>query len=71
MTNLLDKPEFEELRQDLDTKLTVSLDKIGDDFRPRDHYLQKWNLVLDERNMTINYRDFNKGMGVVQSPALK
>lgn len=70
MINLIDSPEFEQLQQDLDKKLNMALQKIDDDFEVRDYYLGKWNLVLDEKRNCINYWDFNKGDGVVQTPQL-
>lgn len=69
MNNLLDKPEFASLQQDLDAKLNEALRKIGDDFQTRDYYLKKWNVTLDSNNV-INYKDFLKGEGVVQTPRL-
>jgi len=71
MNNLLGKPEFRELQHKLDAKLNEALQKARDDFNPRDYYLNKWNVKLDPANNAINYRDFNKGVGVVQSPQLK
>ncbi|HSH19384.1 MAG TPA: sulfatase, partial [Draconibacterium sp.] len=71
MNNLLGQDEFAKLQQDLDAKLNVALKKIGDDFQSRDFYLQKWNVKLDETRNAINYWDFEKGNGIVQSPVLK
>jgi arylsulfatase A-like enzyme len=71
MNNLLGQDEFAELQQDLDAKLNAALKDIGDDFQPRDFYLQKWNVKLDDSRNAINYWDFDKGNGIVQSPVLK
>ncbi len=71
MKNLIDNPEFAELQQKLDQQLNLALENIGDDFQGRDYYLQKWNLKLDTSNNAINYRDFLKGKGVVQTPKQK
>jgi arylsulfatase A-like enzyme len=68
MNNLLDQSEYAELQKDLDAKLNEALQNIGDDFKPRDYYLNKWNLILDDTKNCINYWDFNKGGGVVQTP---
>jgi len=68
MNNLVNKAEYEELQQDLDSKLNEALQNAGDDFKPRDYYLQKWNLVLDDEKKTINFWDFDKGAEMVQSP---
>lgn len=70
MNNLINQPEFAAIQQALDKKLTLALEDIGDDFKERDYYLQKWNLELDTINNAINYRDFLKGEGRVQTPRL-
>ncbi len=70
MNNLVDKPEFADLQQELDAKLNQQLENIGDDFQRRDYYLQKWNVNLDENRKAINYWDFTKGTGTVQSPKI-
>jgi hypothetical protein len=46
----------------------MALESIGDDFKPRDYYLQKWNVRLDESRNAINYWDFDEGTGMVQTP---
>ena len=71
MNNLLDQPQFSGLQQDLDEKLNAALKEIGDEFKTRDYYLEKWNLRLDKSSNAINYRDFDKGEGVMQTPQLK
>ncbi|MFT5883620.1 MAG: arylsulfatase A-like enzyme [Arcticibacterium sp.] len=68
MNNLVNNPEFASIQKELDEKLNVKLKNIGDEFKPRDYYLQKWNVKLDPNNNAINYNDFLKGNGVVQSP---
>lgn len=70
MNNLVDQAEYADLQLKLDKKLNAALENIGDDFRERDYYLQKWNVRLDTSNNAINYRDFLKGEGVMQSPRL-
>lgn len=42
MNNLAGKPEQAEVQRKLDNKLQEELKKIGDDFKPRQHYLDKW-----------------------------
>lgn len=71
MNNLVGNPTYAELQLDLDTKLDAALQNAGDEFKPRDYYLDKWNVKLSEKNNAIDYRSFNKGKGVVQSPRLK
>jgi hypothetical protein len=70
MNNLVDKSEFADLQQELNQRLNQQLANIGDDFQRRDYYLQKWNVRLDESRKAINYWDFNKGTGLVQSPGI-
>jgi len=55
----------------LDTKLNAALKKAGDDFMPRDYYLDKSNLNMSEDKKCIDYWSFNEGAGVMQSPKLK
>ncbi|MEM9983591.1 MAG: sulfatase, partial [Bacteroidota bacterium] len=71
MNNLLDHPDLAQTQQKLDTELTAALDRIGDEFQPRAHYLDKWNLRLDTTRNAINYWDFKEGKGVVQTPRTK
>jgi len=71
MNNLIGNPVYAQLQQDLDSKLDSALQKVGDDFQPRDFYLSKWNVKLDENKNCIDYWSFVDGKGVVQSPKLK
>lgn len=71
MDNLVNKPEFAAVQQDLDAKLKQELAKIGDDFKPREYYMQKWNYVLDEQKHAIDYWSWETGNGAVQSPIPK
>ncbi len=68
MENLVGNPEYSDLQQTLDTKLNKKLETIGDDFKPRDYYIKKWNYVLDEKKKCIDHWSFVDGKGVVQSP---
>jgi arylsulfatase A-like enzyme len=63
MDNLLDQPEFTAVRRDLDRRLHVELQKIGDDFQPAAHYIQAWGYEVD-REGAISYGPGAK----VQSP---
>jgi arylsulfatase A-like enzyme len=71
MNNLVNQTGFQDLQKNLDAKLWAELEKAGDDFHPRDYYLEKWNLKLDSSKNAINYWDFESGEGVMQSPKLK
>jgi arylsulfatase A-like enzyme len=68
MDNLLDKPEFETVQKDLEAKLQKALKDVGDDFKPKAHYLKKWNYTLDKNRKSIDYWSWTKGKGVIQSP---
>jgi len=46
--NLVDNPEYEELQTQLEQSLQQELEKIGDDFMPRQYYIDKWNYKLNE-----------------------
>jgi arylsulfatase A-like enzyme len=70
MNNLIGNPAFAQLQQELGEKLDSALQKVGDEFQPRDFYLNKWNYVLDEKKNCIDYWGFADGKGVVQSPTL-
>ena len=48
MNNLVGKPGYEDLQQEMEVKLQAELDRIGDEFRPRDYYIEKWDYELTE-----------------------
>jgi len=66
--NLLEKPELQEIQEDLDTKLKQQLQNIGDEVRQRDYYIKKWNYIFDKKRRAINWWSWKEGKGVVQSP---
>lgn len=66
--NLLGKPEFKKVQKELDIKLYAELNKIGDEFKPRAYYLEKWGYVFDKKRNAIDWWSFIEGKGVVQSP---
>ncbi|WP_299430189.1 sulfatase [uncultured Maribacter sp.] len=68
MNNLIGNPKFASLQKTLYAKLNQQLKTIGDDFKPRDFYLKKWDYVLDKKKNCIDYWSFEGGNGVVQSP---
>jgi len=63
MDNLLEQPAFAATARDLDRRLQAELKKIGDDFRPARHYIERWGYEVD-RGGTIPYRPDSKA----QSP---
>lgn len=68
MNNLLGKPEFAEIQKDLDNKLNAQLERIGDEFKDKQYYLQKWGFMFDEKKRAVDWWSFKDGKGVVQSP---
>jgi arylsulfatase A-like enzyme len=68
MNNLLGNPKFKTVQKDLDNKLNVSLEKIGDDFKDKQYYLKKWGYKFDKKRRAINWWDWKEGQGIVQSP---
>ncbi len=49
MDNLVDKQEHQGTMRELDEKLQAALDKIGDDFRAPESYIEQWGYQIDER----------------------
>jgi len=72
MNNLMGNKEYSQVEKTLKKKLQNELTKIGGkDFKPRQYYLDKWNLSLNNDNKTtVDYRRFMNGKGLVQSPKL-
>ena len=68
MENLVGKTEFKKIQKKLDKQLIQVLNKIGDDFKPRDFYLKKWNYTLDQKLKAIDFRAWEEGKGVIQTP---
>ncbi len=48
LNNLAGKPGHETLQKELNEKLITELKKIGDEFKPRKFYLDKWGYKVDE-----------------------
>ncbi|MBS0010148.1 MAG: sulfatase [Bacteroidales bacterium] len=48
MNNLLDKTEYQDLLKELDSKLSEKLNMIGDEFKPRKYYIEKWGYKLNK-----------------------
>ncbi len=55
MRNLANKHQYAVLQKRMEALLTAELKRIGDDFRPRVHYLRKWGYEVDKRGC-IPYR---------------
>lgn len=65
MNNLVNKPEYAELQSRLEEALQKELEKIGDDFMPKQYYIDKWNYKLTKGG----YIDYSKG-APFQGPSL-
>jgi len=48
MNNLVDIPEHEELQNHMSLLLQRELEKAGDEFMPRQYYIDKWDYRLNE-----------------------
>lgn len=59
MNNLLEDPDHEPIQQKLDQQLRAELQRIGDDFKPADFYLDEWGFTVTERNY-IRYKAHNQ-----------
>ncbi|MCL4193696.1 MAG: DUF4976 domain-containing protein, partial [Thermoguttaceae bacterium] len=46
LDNLIARPEYAALRQQLDRQLQAELDKIRDDFRPGPSYIAEWGYQI-------------------------
>jgi len=64
--NLVGEPAQATLVRDLEARLQAELRKIGDEFRPRQHYLDRWGYQV-ARHGSISYEPDAK----VQSPAAR
>jgi arylsulfatase A-like enzyme len=56
MDNLVNKPGYEELQKEMEDVLQRELTKIGDEFKPRQYYIDKWNYNLN----SAGYIDYGK-----------
>jgi arylsulfatase A-like enzyme len=63
LDNLADKPQFAALRNELDARLEAELKRIGDDFRPAQHYVKTWGYEIAPHG-SVSYAPNAK----VQSP---
>jgi arylsulfatase A-like enzyme len=65
LDNLIGKPGYEELQKDLEGMLNRKLEAAGDEFRPRQYYIDKWGYRLTEGG----YIDYSEG-AEFQGPGL-
>jgi arylsulfatase A-like enzyme len=64
MNNLVNKPGFQQLQNEMEVALQKELKKAGDDFKPRQFYIDKWGYTL--KNGAIDYAEHAQ----VQGPAI-
>ena len=57
MNNLVNQTGYEDLQQQMEARLQQELKRIGDEFRPREYYIEKWNYTLTEGG----YIDYSEG----------
>jgi len=69
MNNLINKPEFAELQEKMELKLQEELKKIGDEFKPKEYYLNKWNYKVTKGG-NIPYSQEASADIVFQGPGL-
>jgi len=48
LNNLVNRSEHKKLQAQLDMSLQRELEKVGDDFMPREYYVDKWNYRLND-----------------------
>ncbi len=66
--NLVNDPDFADLRNEMDAKLQAELKKIGDDFQPREYYIEKWGYeIAPYGDGSVSYKPGSP----VQGPGIK
>jgi len=75
LNNLVDHPDYEELQAQLDLSLQRELEKVGDEFMPRQYYIDKWNYKLNDAGhipygFIADYESAESGEPVFQGPSL-
>ena len=72
MNNLVGNPEYETLQRQMEQKLQRELEKVNDNFEPRQFYIDKWEYKLTDRGhipyYSVQGEDSDKI--VFQGPAL-
>ncbi|HIO76210.1 MAG TPA: hypothetical protein EYG63_03345 [Gammaproteobacteria bacterium] len=48
LKNLADTSEVADVQKELEQELSQQLEKIGDPFREKEYYLEKWGYEVDE-----------------------
>ena len=47
LTNLVNKPEYKDIQDELDKTLLKKLKITKDEFKPADYYINKWGYIVD------------------------
>ena len=66
MNNLVDKPGYQQLQKEMEAVLQKELKKAGDNFMPREYYINKWGYKL-KKSGEIDYSVHAE----VQGPGMK
>jgi len=75
MKNLVDSAEHKALQEQLELELQRELAKVGDDFMPRQYYIDKWNYKLNESGhipygFLEDFKSAESGEIMFQGPSL-
>jgi arylsulfatase A-like enzyme len=75
MSNLVNHPDHEELQARLALALQEELTRVGDEFMPRQYYINKWNYELNDAGhipygFIADYESGESGEPVFQGPSL-
>jgi hypothetical protein len=62
MNNLVDNPDFDSLKWDMDQILAKKLADRKDEFLPANQYMTKWNYLYDRTDSVrdVNYLENNR-----------
>ncbi len=71
MDNLVAKPEYTDLKIELDERLHSLLKKIGDDFRPAASYIDEWGFDVHPERGHISYKDLSQNPQIPKRSKLK
>jgi len=75
LNNLVNHPDYEGLQIQLGLSLQQELGKVGDEFMPRQYYIDKWNNKLNDAGyipygFIADYESVESGEPVFQGPSL-
>jgi len=75
LNNLVADPEYKELQAQMNLSLQRELEKIGDEFMPRQYYIDKWNYKLNDAGhipygFIADFESAESGEPAFQGPSL-